>query len=119
MLFRSVKGPAVELQPPRGAAQGRPELLVELVQVLEVGAGLEADLVEAAGAEEAPGMWGGHGMRDGGGGRWLNGGGTLARPGFGCQMNERANPLGAAPPALSPRCAYPCRAPPGQGKVKK
>ena len=40
-----------------GTGQRHPELLVELVEVQEVGPGTDDDLIEAAGAEEFPSVW--------------------------------------------------------------
>ena len=49
--------------------QGHPEFLVQLVQVHEVGSGLELHLIKPAGAEELPEVRG----PGGGGGRYLHG----------------------------------------------
>ena len=48
----------VELDARGGTGQRDPKFLVELVEVQEVGPGTDDDLVEAAGAEEPPGMGG-------------------------------------------------------------
>ena len=60
-----VEGFVVELNTAGGAGEGDPEFSVEEVEVGDVGAGVEADLVEAAGAEEAPGVTAGGGGRSG------------------------------------------------------
>src|SRR5206468_124904 len=62
------EGVRVEFEPPYRAGERDPELLVELVEGEEVGAVVEADLVEAAGAEEAPDVAGGGGGGCGHGG---------------------------------------------------
>jgi hypothetical protein len=51
----------VEFDAAGRAGQRHPELLVELAERRQVGAGVEAHLVEAAGPEEAPDMRAGRG----------------------------------------------------------
>jgi hypothetical protein len=52
------ESPLVELKALDGAAQGHPQLLVELFEIEQVGAGFEGDLVEFAGPEKFPNMHG-------------------------------------------------------------
>ena len=47
----------VELDPGGRAGQRDPQLLVEVLEVQQVGGGIDAYLVEAAGKEEFEGMW--------------------------------------------------------------
>jgi hypothetical protein len=60
------QGLLVERRAPRRARQRDPQLLIQLVEVREVRAGREDDLIDAARAEEAPAV--GCSLRHGGAG---------------------------------------------------
>ena len=51
-----VERAAVKFQPPSRTSKGDTEFLVELIEMGEVGAGFQFDLIESAGAEEFPSM---------------------------------------------------------------